>query len=72
MPPSLIRNIKKNLKLPAGRVHLLVPGAPDEVDGAGDSGQDVGAHAQILRCPVSLNIKIDHYLGTPHIPSGCA
>jgi hypothetical protein len=38
--------------VPAGRLHLLLPGAPDEEDGAGHPGEDVGADAQVLRCPV--------------------
>ncbi len=46
--------------VPAGRLHLLLPGAPDEKDGAGHPGEDVGADAQVLRCPVCCK-KIPRY-----------
>jgi hypothetical protein len=47
--------------VPAGRLHLLLPGAPDEEDGAGHPGEDVGADAQVLRGPVCCKKEPDEF-----------
>ena len=44
--------------LPAGWLHLLLPGPPDEEDGPRDPGEQVGADAQVLRSPVGCNNKL--------------